>query len=82
MTKRRIIAFLLANTFLIILGLPANLAQTVAHSKNTSATIKVGFIRDSFDGAGCSLQLPADYKKHNEQYIFLRDYGDNAVIRP
>jgi hypothetical protein len=45
-------------------------------------TIKVGIVRDpaAFDGPGCSLQLPADYKRQNERYVFLSDYEDNAVI--
>jgi len=68
---------------LIVLGLPSLFAQTLAQSDAISKTIKVGFIKnkDSFlDGGGCSLQLPTDYKKHNERYIFLSDVEDHAVI--
>jgi len=60
----------------------AGFAQTTAQSHQAPTLVKVGIVRDtaSFEEGGCSLQLPADYKKQNERYVFMSDLEDNAIM--
>lgn len=38
---------------------------------------KIGVIKKALtDGCGCTLQLPEDYRKHNERAVFLHDFSD------
>jgi hypothetical protein len=82
MTRRKVIAFAVASCFSIASTPSANLAQTASPGKNGLNLIRIGVVRSRklVDGAGCSLQLPADYKKHNERYILLSDSENNAVM--
>jgi hypothetical protein len=82
MAKHKLIAIILASSFSITFNSSTNLAQTASPNQKRLNPIKIGVVRnrDSFDEAGCSLQISADYKKHNERYIFLSDYEDNAVM--
>jgi hypothetical protein len=82
MMNTPVVFLVLANGFLTTSYLSADLGQAVPQSHSSFNTIKVGIVRDqeSFDGAGCSLQLPADNRKHNERYVFRSDYEDNAVL--
>ena len=82
MTKRGLITIILATTLSITFGASAILAQTASPNQNSPAPLKIGIVsnRDSFDGPGCSLQLPANYRKHNQRYTLLSDSEDNAVM--
>jgi len=45
----------------------------------TASPIKIATVtREPDDGAGCSLQLPADYKKQNERNIFNSSYENSS----
>src|SRR5262245_12511908 len=72
MTKRKLIA--LVSCFAMASMLFPVYAQT--QNSNASNSIKVSIIRNrsSFDEGGCSLQLPIDYRKHNERFVFLSDF--------
>jgi len=70
-------------TIVVVACTPStNFSQRATRSDSTSSTMKVGIVknRDSFDGAGCSLQMPTDYQKHNDRCVFLSDFEDNATI--
>jgi hypothetical protein len=81
MTHLKLPGLTLAASFIVAMNMPAELAQTTSPSDRARNSINIGFVKDShsMDGAGCSLQLPADYRKHNERYVFLSDY-DNALV--
>jgi len=57
-------------------------SQMTGQNKNTGASIKVGIVKDNSlsEEGGCSLQLPVDLKRKNERFVFLNDYGENAVM--
>ena len=82
MTTCKFMVFTWVSGLFIAFAPFAGFAQTTAQSHVAPTLIKVGIVRDaaSFDGAGCSLQLPADYKKQNERYIFMSDLEDNAIM--
>jgi hypothetical protein len=40
--------------------------------------IKIGIVRKEPDGANCSLQLPADFKKQNERSVFNSGYENSS----
>ena len=82
MTQRTLLTIILASGMLITFGASAILAQTASQNQIGLNPLKIGIVshRDSFDGPGCSLQLPADNRKHNERYTLLSDSEDNAVM--
>ena len=81
MKKRGLVTIILA-TSLSTFGASAILAQMASPNQKGLDPLKIGVVsnRDSSDGPGCSLQLPADYRKHNERYTLLSDSEDNAVM--
>ena len=82
MAKHKLVAIILASSVSITFNSSATLAQSALPKQKGLNPIKISVLknRDSFDGAGCSLQISVDYKKHNERYVFLSDYEDNAVM--
>ena len=82
MTKRKFMVFIWVSRLFIASFPLAGFAQTTAQSHRAPTLIKVGILRDPafLDQGGCYLQLPADYKKRNERYVFRSDYDDNAII--
>ena len=54
-------------------------SRTVPPAK---AIPQVGIVQnpDEFDGAGCRLQLPADYEKRNERHVFVSNAEDEAIV--
>jgi hypothetical protein len=82
MTKCKFMVFIWMSGLFIASNPSAGFAQTTVQGHKAPTLIKVGIVRDtaSFDGAGCSLQLPADYKKQNERYVFMSDLDDNAIM--
>jgi len=43
---------------------------------------RIGVILNSTppDGCGCSLQFPSDYRKHNDRYVFRRDFDGTGKV--
>ena len=54
----------------------------LAHDSSKNVQLAIGVINDThaFDGAGCYIQLPDDYRRHTSQYIFVSDYGRTALV--
>jgi len=51
--------------------------QTQTAPQDAASAPKIGIIKKPLsDGCGCTLQLPEDYRKHNERAVFLSDFGD------
>ena len=82
MTQSSLVTIVLAISLSITFGASAILAQTASANQNGLNPLKIGIVsnRDSFDGPGCSLQLPANYRKHNQRYTLLSDSEENAVM--
>jgi hypothetical protein len=71
------LAFIVA---IVCFGSPA-WSQSRQSAKPAYA-FRVGVIKDSrlFHEAGCSMQLPADWKLQNEAYIFISDFENRAFV--
>jgi hypothetical protein len=68
--------------FLSLAAIPA-LAQRSAPAPSAESPLQggaeppsIGIIQDSSppETCGCSLQFPIDYRKHNDRYVFRRDF--------
>ncbi len=67
---------LLAPVFLLIALTTAN-GQAQKQSTAATSAPKIGVIKKPLtDGCSCTLQLPEDYRKHNERAVFLHDFSD------
>ena len=58
------------------------LAALFAHPLQAQHTVVIRFVRNTseFDGAGCSLWLPADHSHSDRRYIFISDLDDHAIM--
>ena len=56
--------------------------QSAEQPNSTASLLKIGIVEntDDFDGAGCTLQNPSDYKKHNDHNVFMSDYESRAIM--
>lgn len=62
---------------LLLFALPTTYSQIQKQPDTAAPTPKIGVIKKPLtDGCGCTLQLPEDYRKHNERAVFLNDVGD------
>jgi hypothetical protein len=81
MARSKLIVFIIANVFLTASRGAAGLAQTTPTGNASISAVRVGVVKDigGIDEVGCSLQFPADYRKHNERYVVKSD-ENNAVM--
>lgn len=66
---------------ILLFALTLTHSQTPKQPNVTAADPKIGVIKKPLaDGCGCTLQLPEDYRKHNERAVFLHDYSDTVQM--
>lgn len=74
------------NTFtlaslMLLFALTIVYGQAQKQTSSVASAPKIGVIKKPLiDGCGCTLQLPEDYRKHNERAIFLHDYSDTVQM--
>jgi hypothetical protein len=56
--------------------------MAVAAAGQSAKPPRIGIVQnpDEFDGAGCRLQLPSDYKKGNDRTVFVSNVDEEAIM--
>ena len=66
----------------IALVLVVSSITALGQNPKLSSSFRVGLIKDSrlFHEGGCSMQLPNDWNRHNDNYIFISDFDNRGFI--